>query len=205
MNSRCCRTGGAAHGVVVGIVEDELGADVAIAVRPSTPNCWRRHRSRRCMPPLPAVGDAPPREVVVKVLRREADRRRRGLAQSLAAVADRTHPNADKIRPREIGRDREHAGGRDRPAARRRQRLGAAPQLADSPDPYVPEPITTSPSAYRRRTRARHQQRRHRRDRRRWTTARRSRPRACACSTPRCSATIFHADAHAGNIGSIRT
>src|SRR5690606_19150274 len=54
---------------------------------------------------LPGVGDGPAREVVVKVLRPgiagriAADIR---LLTRIAAFVERTHPNADRIRPREV-------------------------------------------------------------------------------------------------------
>lgn len=54
---------------------------------------------------LPAVGDAPGREVVVKVLRPGVRRQIDAdiaLLRSVAALVDRTHPSADKIRPRDI-------------------------------------------------------------------------------------------------------
>ncbi|HET8819487.1 MAG TPA: AarF/UbiB family protein, partial [Xanthomonadaceae bacterium] len=54
---------------------------------------------------LPAVGSAAPREVVVKVLRPGIRRQVAtdiALLRRLAGLVDRTHPRADKIRPREI-------------------------------------------------------------------------------------------------------
>jgi ubiquinone biosynthesis protein len=50
---------------------------------------------------LHAVGDAPPREVVVKVLRPGIEKQIAAdvsLLKSIAALVDRTHPSADKIR-----------------------------------------------------------------------------------------------------------
>jgi ubiquinone biosynthesis protein len=54
---------------------------------------------------LPAEGDAAPREVVVKVLRPNIEKQIAAdiaLLKAVAAVVERTHPSADKIRPREI-------------------------------------------------------------------------------------------------------
>ncbi len=54
---------------------------------------------------LPATGDAPAREVVVKVLRPGIDARIDAdirLLANIAAFVERTHPNADRIRPREV-------------------------------------------------------------------------------------------------------
>ena len=83
------------------------------------------------------------REVVVKVLRPnvraqiEADN---GLLRTLAAVADRHHPGADKIRPQEIVSEIESTLYAELDL----QREGANASLmrrlwADSPDLYVPE------------------------------------------------------------------
>src|SRR5690606_37223081 len=54
---------------------------------------------------LPAQGDAAPREVVVKVLRPGIARQIAAdiaLLKNVAGLVDRTHPSADKIRPRAI-------------------------------------------------------------------------------------------------------
>src|SRR3546814_7136116 len=54
---------------------------------------------------LRAEGDAPRREVVVKVLRPGIERQIAAdiaLLKNIAGLVDRTHPSADKIRPREI-------------------------------------------------------------------------------------------------------
>ena len=54
---------------------------------------------------LPAVDGQPPREVVVKVLRPGIDRQIAAdiaLLNDIAAIVERAHPAADKIRPREI-------------------------------------------------------------------------------------------------------
>ena len=50
-------------------------------------------------------GDTPPRDVVVKVLRPDIEKQIDGdisLLKTIAALVDRTHPAADKIRPRAI-------------------------------------------------------------------------------------------------------
>ena len=94
---------------------------------------------------LHAVGDAPPREVVVKVLRPGIEKQINAdvsLLKSIAALVDRTHPSADKIRPREIVAEIENTLSAEldlqREAANasvlRRNWLG-------SNDLYVPEPI----------------------------------------------------------------
>src|SRR3546814_219042 len=54
---------------------------------------------------LRAESDAPRREVVVKVLRPGIERQIAAdiaLLKNIAGLVDRTHPSADKIRPREI-------------------------------------------------------------------------------------------------------
>jgi ubiquinone biosynthesis protein len=54
---------------------------------------------------LASADGAPPREVVVKVLRPDIERQIAAdiaLLKSIAALVDRTHPAADKIRPRAI-------------------------------------------------------------------------------------------------------
>src|SRR5690606_1018487 len=94
---------------------------------------------------LHPVRDAPPREVVEKVLRPGIDRRIAqdvGLLRSLAALVDRPHPNADKIRPPEVVAEIEDTlaaeldlqrGGANASVLRR--------NWLHSPDLYVPEPI----------------------------------------------------------------
>src|SRR5690606_30913776 len=108
---------------------------------------------------LHPVGTEPPREVVVKVLRPGIERQIAadvGLLRSLAALVERTHPNADKIRPREVVAEIENTlaaeldlqrEGANTPAAGLdRQRRGAnasvlRPNWLHSPDLSVPEPI----------------------------------------------------------------
>jgi ubiquinone biosynthesis protein len=65
-----------------------------------------------------------------------------GLLRSLAALVDRTHPNADKIRPREVVAEIENTLAAEIDL----QREGANASVLrrfwlDSPDLYVPEPI----------------------------------------------------------------
>lgn len=85
------------------------------------------------------------REVVVKVLRPQIERQIAGdiaLLTSLASLVQRTHPRADKIRPREVVAEIEHTLAAEldlqREAANasvlRRNWIGSA-------DLYVPEPI----------------------------------------------------------------
>jgi len=94
---------------------------------------------------LPARDGLPPREVVVKVLRPGI---RRQIAQDIAllrrvaALVDRTHPSADKIRPREIVAEIENTLAAELDL----QREGANASVLrrnwlGSPDLYVPEPI----------------------------------------------------------------
>ncbi|TWT19269.1 ubiquinone biosynthesis regulatory protein kinase UbiB [Luteimonas marina] len=94
---------------------------------------------------LHADGDAPPREVVVKVLRPGVEKQIDGdiaLLRNLAGLVDRTHPNADKIRPREIVAEIENTLAAELDL----QREGANASVLrrfwlDSADLYVPEPI----------------------------------------------------------------
>ncbi len=96
---------------------------------------------------LHSVGDAPPREVVVKVLRPGIRRQIAddvALLHRVAGIVERTHPAADKIRPREIVAEIEAtlSGELDL------QREAANASLLrrnwqDSPDLYVPEVIWT--------------------------------------------------------------
>jgi ubiquinone biosynthesis protein len=96
---------------------------------------------------LAADGDAPSREVVVKVLRPDVEKQIAddvALLRSLAALVDRTHPNADKLRPREIVAEIENTLAAEIDL----QREGANASVLrrnwlDSPDLYVPEPIWT--------------------------------------------------------------
>ena len=94
---------------------------------------------------LPAQDGLPPREVVVKVLRPGIKRQIAqdiALLRSVAALVDRTHPSADKIRPREIVTEIESTLAAELDL----QREGANASVLrrnwlGSPDLYVPEPI----------------------------------------------------------------
>jgi len=96
---------------------------------------------------LPAANGKPAREVVVKVLRpgvRKQIDADISLLKSLAALVDRTHPNADKIRPREIVAEIENTLNAELDL----QREGANASVLRrfwkaSDDLYVPEPIWT--------------------------------------------------------------
>ena len=85
------------------------------------------------------------REVVVKVLRPDIEKQIDGdiaLLNSIASLVDRAHPNADKIRPREVVREVETTLAAELDL----QREGANASVIrrfwkDSPDLYVPEVI----------------------------------------------------------------
>ncbi len=85
------------------------------------------------------------REVVVKVLRPDIERQIAGdiaLLNSVATLVERAHPNADKIRPREVVREVETTLAAELDL----QREGANASVIrrfwkDSPDLYVPEVI----------------------------------------------------------------
>ena len=128
------------------IVEDELGdrVEVLFAAFDTVPlasaSIAQVHAAT-----LHAAGDAPPREVVVKVLRPGVEKQIAGdvaLLKTLASLVDRAHPNADKIRPREIVAEIENTLAAETDL----QREGANASVLrrfwlDSPDLYVPEPI----------------------------------------------------------------
>lgn len=94
---------------------------------------------------LQATDAAPSREVVVKVLRPDIERQIAAdiaLLKNIAGLVDRTHPSADKIRPREIVAEIESTLAAELDL----QREGANASVlrrfwTDSPDMYVPEPI----------------------------------------------------------------
>ncbi|TAK38970.1 MAG: ubiquinone biosynthesis regulatory protein kinase UbiB [Lysobacteraceae bacterium] len=96
---------------------------------------------------LPAAGDQAPREVVVKVLRpgiRRQIAQDIALLKSVAALVDRTHPGADKIRPREVVAEIESTLAAELDL----QREGANASVLrrnwlGSNDLYVPEPVWT--------------------------------------------------------------
>jgi ubiquinone biosynthesis protein len=94
---------------------------------------------------LAAADGMPAREVVVKVLRPGIERQVAadiGLLSNIAGIVDRTHPSADKIRPREIVAEIRHTLAAELDL----QREGANASVLrrfwlDSPDLYVPEVI----------------------------------------------------------------
>ncbi|UHQ20551.1 ubiquinone biosynthesis regulatory protein kinase UbiB [Lysobacter sp. KIS68-7] len=94
---------------------------------------------------LHPVGDAPPREVVVKVLRPGIDKQISAdvaLLKSMAALVDRTHPSADKIRPREIVAEIENTLAAELDLQREAANASVLRRnWLDSKDLYVPEPI----------------------------------------------------------------
>ncbi|MGO4778407.1 AarF/UbiB family protein, partial [Lysobacter sp. 2RAB21] len=100
---------------------------------------------------LPAEGGRPAREVVVKVLRPDIEGKIAGdiaLLNALAALVDRAHPAADKIRPRAIVAEIESTLAAELDL----QREGANASVlrrfwADSDDMYVPEVIWSHTSA----------------------------------------------------------
>jgi ubiquinone biosynthesis protein len=128
------------------LVEQSLGRPIAVAFASfdTTPlasaSIAQVHAAT-----LPAVGDGAPREVVVKVLRpgirRQIDEDV-ALLHSIAGLVDRTHPAADKIRPREIVTEIETTLAAELDL----QREGANASVLrrfwlDSPDLFVPEVI----------------------------------------------------------------
>ncbi|KLI99927.1 ubiquinone biosynthesis regulatory protein kinase UbiB [Luteimonas sp. FCS-9] len=94
---------------------------------------------------LPATADGPPREVVVKVLRPGIEKQIAAdvaLLRNLAALVERTHPNADKIRPREVVAEIENTLAAELDL----QREGANASVLrrfwmQSSDLYVPAPV----------------------------------------------------------------
>jgi len=94
---------------------------------------------------LHAVGDAPPREVVVKVLRPGIEKQITAdvsLLKSIAALVDRTHPSADKIRPREIVAEIENTLSAELDLQREAANASVIRRnWLDSKDLYIPEPI----------------------------------------------------------------
>ncbi len=94
---------------------------------------------------LPPDANGVSREVVVKVLRPNIEKQISGdiaLLKAVAGIVDRTHPSADKIRPREIVEEIENTLAAELDL----QREGANASVlrrfwADSDDLYVPEVI----------------------------------------------------------------
>lgn len=128
------------------LVETALGRaiDVAFASFDTTPlasaSIAQVHAAT-----LPPVGDAPPREVVVKVLRPDIEKQIAAdvsLLKSIAALVDRTHPSADKIRPREIVAEIENTLAAELDLQREAANASVLRRnWLDSRDLYVPEPI----------------------------------------------------------------
>jgi ubiquinone biosynthesis protein len=129
-----------------GIVEQALGRDIADAFEhfDTTPlasaSIAQVHAAR--------LHDG--REVVVKVLRPEIEKQIAGdiaLLTSVATLVERTHPNADKIRPREIVREVETTLAAELDLQREGanasviRRFWTGKDGQDSPDLYVPEVI----------------------------------------------------------------
>src|SRR5690606_25684350 len=89
-----------------GIVEAELGADVGTLFTTFDPEPLASASIAQVhAATLAARDDAPAREVVVKVLRPGIEKQIAAdvaLLHTLAGLVDRTHPSADKIRPREV-------------------------------------------------------------------------------------------------------
>ena len=90
-------------------------------------------------------GDTPPREVVVKVLRPDIEKQIAGdisLLKTIAALVDRTHPAADKIRPRAIVAEIENTLAAELDLQREAANASVLRRFwLDSNDLYVPEPI----------------------------------------------------------------
>ena len=131
------------------IVEDALGRPVADAFASfETAPLASASIAQVHAATLPgATATSVPREVVVKVLRPGVRRQVAtdiALLQRLAGLVDRTHPSADKIRPREIVAEIESTLAAELDL----QREGANASVlrrnwAHSPDLYVPEVVWT--------------------------------------------------------------
>ncbi|BCT92345.1 putative protein kinase UbiB [Lysobacter helvus] len=128
------------------LVEEALGQpiDVAFASFDTTPlasaSIAQVHAAQ-----MHPVGDQPPREVVVKVLRPGIEKQIAGdiaLLKSIAALVDRTHPSADKIRPREIVAEIENTLAAELDLQREAANASVLRRFwQGSNDLYVPEPI----------------------------------------------------------------
>ena len=134
-----------------GIVEASLGRKVADAFASfdTTPlasaSIAQVHAAM-----LPAIDGKPPREVVVKVLRPGIERQIAAdiaLLKNIAGLVDRTHPSADKIRPRAIVAEVESTLAaeldlqREGANASVLRRFWTGKDGRPSDDLYVPEPI----------------------------------------------------------------
>jgi len=128
------------------LVEAALGQpiDVAFASFDTTPlasaSIAQVHAAQ-----MHAQGDQPPREVVVKVLRPNIEKQIAGdvaLLKSIAALVDRTHPSADKIRPREIVAEIQNTLAAELDLQREAANASVLRRFwQGSNDLYVPEPI----------------------------------------------------------------
>ncbi len=100
---------------------------------------------------LPAADGRPAREVVVKVLRPDIERQIAGdiaLLQAVAAVVERTHPSADKIRPREIVAEIQNTLAAELDLQREGGNASVLRRFwLDSDDLYVPEVIWSHTAA----------------------------------------------------------
>lgn len=134
-----------------GIVEASLGRKVADAFASfdTTPlasaSIAQVHAAT-----LPVIEGKPPREVVVKVLRPGIERQIAAdiaLLKNIAGLVDRTHPSADKIRPRAIVAEVESTLAaeldlqREGANASVLRRFWTGKEGRPSDDLYVPEPI----------------------------------------------------------------
>ena len=94
---------------------------------------------------LPPADGKPAREVVVKVLRPDIERQIAGdiaLLKAVAGVVERTHPGADKIRPREIVAEIENTLAAELDLQREGGNASVLRRYwLDSDDLYVPEVI----------------------------------------------------------------
>jgi ubiquinone biosynthesis protein len=94
---------------------------------------------------LPAIGGQAPREVVVKVLRPNIEKQIAAdiaLLNTIASVVERTHPSADKIRPREIVAEIENTLAAELDLQREGGNASVLRRFwQDSDDLYVPEVI----------------------------------------------------------------
>jgi ubiquinone biosynthesis protein len=128
------------------LVEAALGQpiDVAFASFDTTPlasaSIAQVHAAQ-----MHAHGGQQPREVVVKVLRPNIEKQIAAdvsLLKSVAALVDRTHPSADKIRPREIVAEIENTLAAELDLQREAANASVLRRFwQGSSDLYVPEPI----------------------------------------------------------------
>lgn len=127
------------------IVEDALGRPVSEAfVSFDTTPLASASIAQVHAAMLPVPG-APPRGVVVKVLRPGIEKQIAAdvaLLKAVASVVDRAHPSADKIRPREIVAEIEHTLAAELDLQREAANASVLRRnWLDSPDLSVPEPI----------------------------------------------------------------